>query len=107
MRAQRRPAGEHSDQDLSQCQSVLDLQREGVPGEPGIRPRLPASEEPGKLTYPIPSAARSYERNRPAELSEEHTPASPPPFWGRDRVGGIPEHPRSGVPPPLAAPYKG
>jgi acyl-CoA dehydrogenase len=32
---------------------------------------------------------------------------SPPPLWGRDRVGGIPEHRRSGVPPPLTPPHKG
>jgi hypothetical protein len=32
---------------------------------------------------------------------------SPPPLWGRDRVGGIAEHPMSGVPPPLTPPHKG
>jgi acyl-CoA dehydrogenase len=33
--------------------------------------------------------------------------ASPPPLWGRDRVGGIAEHPKSGFPPPLTPPHKG
>ncbi len=32
---------------------------------------------------------------------------SPPPLWGRDRVGGIAEHSTSGVPPPLTPPHKG
>jgi len=40
-------------------------------------------------------------------LSEERAAASPPPLWGRDRVGGIAEHQRSGVPPPLTPPHKG
>src|SRR5439155_27001030 len=34
-------------------------------------------------------------------------PASPPPSWGRDRVGGIAEHLRSWLPPPLTPPHKG
>jgi acyl-CoA dehydrogenase len=33
--------------------------------------------------------------------------ASPPPLWGRDRVGGIAEPSRSGVPPSLTPPHKG
>jgi len=32
-------------------------------------------------------------------------PASPPPSWGRDRVGGIAEHLPSGLPPPLTPPH--
>jgi alkylation response protein AidB-like acyl-CoA dehydrogenase len=32
---------------------------------------------------------------------------SPPPLWGRDRVGGNPQPPTSGVPPPLTPPHKG
>ena len=46
---QGRPAGQHGDQDLSQRQPVLDLRREGVPGEPGLHARLSAGEEPGEL----------------------------------------------------------
>jgi NADH-quinone oxidoreductase subunit M len=34
-------------------------------------------------------------------------PASPPPSWGRAREGGIAEHPRWGLPPPLTSPHKG
>jgi uncharacterized protein (DUF934 family) len=33
--------------------------------------------------------------------------ASPPPLWGRDRVGGFAEPQTLGVPPPLAPPHKG
>jgi hypothetical protein len=42
-----------------------------------------------------------------SKWSEAGAPASPPPWWGRDRVGGIAEHQRSGVPPPLTPPHKG
>jgi hypothetical protein len=41
------------------------------------------------------------------ELSNARVAGSPPPLWGRDRVGGIAEHQRSGVPPPLTPPHKG
>ncbi len=40
-------ARQHRDQDLSQREPVLDLRREGVPGEPGLRARRPAGEELG------------------------------------------------------------
>jgi 16S rRNA G527 N7-methylase RsmG len=40
-------------------------------------------------------------------LGEAQATASPPPLWGRDRVGGIAGHLRSGVPPPLTPPHKG
>jgi 16S rRNA (guanine527-N7)-methyltransferase len=43
----------------------------------------------------------------PSKLGEARAPTSPPPVWGRDRVGGIAEHPTSGVPPPLTPPHKG
>jgi len=33
--------------------------------------------------------------------------SSPPPLWGRDREGGIPEHLTSGFPLPLTPPHKG
>ena len=49
VRAQGRRAGQHDHQDLSECQPVLDLRREGVPGEPGLRARLSAGEEPGVI----------------------------------------------------------
>ena len=42
-----------------------------------------------------------------SKWSEAGAAASPPPLWGRDRVGGIPERRRSGFPPPLAPPHKG
>ncbi len=35
----------------------------------------------------------------------ERATASPPPLWGRDRVGGNPEPQMSGLPPPLAPPH--
>src|SRR5215468_2821002 len=41
------------------------------------------------------------------EVGHNMAAASPPPLWGRDRVGGIAEHLREGVPPPLAPPHKG
>jgi FAD/FMN-containing dehydrogenase/Fe-S oxidoreductase len=40
-----------------------------------------------------------------AEIGHNLATPSPPPLWGRDRVGGIAE--RSGLPPPLAPPHKG
>jgi Cu(I)/Ag(I) efflux system membrane protein CusA/SilA len=43
----------------------------------------------------------------PSFVGEAQATASPPPLWGRDRVGGIGEPPRSGVPPPLTPPHKG
>jgi acyl-CoA dehydrogenase len=52
-------------------------------------------------------AAASSQLEQSADLGEARATASPPPLWGRDRVGGIPEHPRSGVPPPLTPPHKG
>ena len=49
LREEGRPAGEHGGQDLPQRQPVLDLQREGVPGEPRLCARLPPGEEFGEL----------------------------------------------------------
>jgi acyl-CoA dehydrogenase len=43
----------------------------------------------------------------PGDVGEARATASPPPLWGRDRVGGIAEPQRSGFPPPLAPPHKG
>ena len=43
----------------------------------------------------------------PSKLGEAPATTSPPPLWGRDRVGGIPEPQRSGFPPPLTPPHKG
>jgi len=42
-----------------------------------------------------------------AKLGEARATASPPPLWGRDRVGGNPRPAREGVPPPLTPPHKG
>jgi len=42
-----------------------------------------------------------------SKLSERRAAGSPPPLWGRDRVGGNPKPQQSGVPPPLAPPHKG
>jgi TRAP-type transport system periplasmic protein len=44
---------------------------------------------------------------RSQNLSEACATASPPPVWGRDRVGGNPEPQMSGGPPPLTLPHKG
>ena len=44
LRAQGQDAHQHGDQDLSQRQPVLDLQRGRVPEEPGLRARLSAGE---------------------------------------------------------------
>src|SRR5262245_64441732 len=40
-------------------------------------------------------------------LSAAPATASPPPSWGRDRVGGHAKSRMSGFPPPLTAPHKG
>ncbi len=53
------------------------------------------------------SAADAIATSPPLASSETSAAGSPPPLWGRDRVGGIAEHSTSGVPPPLAPPYKG
>ena len=42
-----------------------------------------------------------------AEVGHNLATGSPPPLWGRDRVGGNPEADRSGVPPPLTPPHEG
>ena len=42
-----------------------------------------------------------------SKLSKAGAKASPPPLRGRDRVGGLAEHQRSGFPPPLTPPRKG
>ncbi len=42
-----------------------------------------------------------------SRLSEQRAAASPPPLWGRDRVGGNPQHKMSGLPPLLTPPHKG
>ncbi len=41
------------------------------------------------------------------EVGHNLDTASPPPLWGRDRVGGNPEPRMSGFPPPLTPPHKG
>ena len=41
----------------------------------------------------------AYNETGLRNLSEEQATASPPPLWGRDRVGGNPKLQRSGVPP--------
>ena len=41
------------------------------------------------------------------DSGKEGAAPSPPPLWGRDRVGGNPEPQMSGIPPPSAPPHKG
>ena len=41
------------------------------------------------------------------EVGHNMATGSPPPLWGRDRVGGTPEPRMAGFPPPLAPPHKG
>jgi acyl-CoA dehydrogenase len=43
----------------------------------------------------------------PNDLGDAQATASPPPLWGRDRVGGNPKPQRAGVSPPLTPPHKG
>ena len=50
--AQRRPAGQFGDQDLSRRQPVLDLRQGRVPEEPGLLARLSAGQEPGASSSP-------------------------------------------------------
>ena len=66
LREEGRQAGQHGDQDLSEREPVLDLPREGLPGEPGLHARLSAGQEPGELkSRPcIPCAARHLHDRR-------------------------------------------
>jgi acyl-CoA dehydrogenase len=52
-------------------------------------------------------AAASASHAQPGDLGNAQATASPPPLWGRDRVGGNPKPQISGVPPPLTPPHKG
>src|SRR5262249_50170473 len=63
----------------------------------------------------IRSAAIAFHGQKPAvreaimtsRLSNTMAAASPPPLWGRDRVGGSPRPQTWGIPPPLTPPHKG
>jgi hypothetical protein len=46
MRAQGWEAHEHGDQDLPECQPILDLRRAGLFGKPSLFSGLPSGEEP-------------------------------------------------------------
>ena len=46
LREEGRPARQHGDQDLPEREPVLDLRREEFPGQPGLRARLSAGQEP-------------------------------------------------------------
>ncbi len=86
----------------AEIESMLGLNRaEDFAGVEAEDPELVIAHEPtGKLAV---------------EIGEAPTAPSPPPSrrrrahiaWGRDRVGGIAEHLRSGVPPPLTPAHKG
>src|SRR5262245_6704801 len=58
----------------------------------------------GNLPLPLP---RDRTGSPHRVCGEEGATASPPPLWGRGRVGGIAEHRRLGLPPPLTPPHKG
>jgi len=53
------------------------------------------------------SAADAIAASPVFAFGEPGAAGSPPPLWGRDRVGGIPEHRSEGLPPPLTPPHKG
>src|SRR5262249_2441113 len=49
--------------------------------------------------------SEATQRNWPSRLSNARVTASPPPLWGRDRVGGIANTRGRWFPPPLAPPH--
>jgi acyl-CoA dehydrogenase len=53
------------------------------------------------------SAADAIAASPVFAFGEPGAAGSPPPLWGRDRVGGIPEQRSEGLPPPLTPPHKG
>src|SRR5262245_21989916 len=57
----------------------------------------------GSAADTIAAASLDHRSN----LGDAQATASPPPLWGRDRVGGNPKPQMSGVPPPLTPPHKG
>src|SRR5688572_1581741 len=76
-----------------------------VPSAP--RPSSAPARDDGKLrTRPSGGVSRSP-ATPTLDDETERAAASPPPLWGRDRVGGIAEHLRWGFPPPLTPPHKG
>jgi hypothetical protein len=52
-------------------------------------------------------AMHATTRKLAGAFGEVRATTSPPPLWGRDRVGGIAEPLPSGLPPPLTPPRKG
>ncbi len=73
-----------------------------------LRDRVPGMAWLSELVAGF-SAKRPLPRwsSTPFHLFRTDEQASPPPLWGRDRVGGIAEHRGWGFPPPLAPPHKG
>jgi 16S rRNA (guanine527-N7)-methyltransferase len=69
---------------------------------PGVRSWIDLGSGAG-----FPGLVAAIVMAAPPKLGEVRATASPPPVWGRDRVGGIAEHRRPGVPPPLTPPHKG
>ena len=61
----------------------------------------------GEVAAAIAAAGSAADAIATSMQGAESATASPPPLWGRDRVGGIAEPARSGVPPPLTPPHKG
>ncbi len=49
----------------------------------------------------------TYRQSRSRKFGTARPAGSPPPLWGRDRVGGNPKWHRAGFPPPLTPPHKG
>jgi pyruvate/2-oxoacid:ferredoxin oxidoreductase alpha subunit/Pyruvate/2-oxoacid:ferredoxin oxidoreductase gamma subunit len=73
----------------------------------GSRASLKAGYDVGRnIDVRLPSASSFKEADR-RNLSGVLAAASPPPLWGRDRVGGIPERQAPGLPPPLTPAHKG
>jgi Fe-S oxidoreductase len=75
--------------------------RDAIPGAAWLMERLMGFA----ARRPLPRW--STDPFRSPRLDSSFVQGSPPPLWGRDRVGGNPKHPRSGVPPPLTPPHKG
>jgi O-succinylbenzoic acid--CoA ligase len=72
----------------------------------GLADRLPPPEATPALAHRIPVTAGApytelvlLQGSPRAILSDEQATSSPPPLWGRDRVGGIAEDQKVGLPP--------
>jgi acyl-CoA dehydrogenase len=61
----------------------------------------------GEAAAAVAAAGSAADAIASSAQGDAQATAFPPPLWGRDRVGGIAEPQRSGLPPPLTPPHKG